>query len=436
MTFRPLRFSLLTGLVLAALCALLPVRQGHAQVVGAETLVIPRGTSTLITTPSPIQRVSVGDPEIADPITVSPREVLVNARALGSTSLIVWLADGTRRLYNLEVTVDAPALERQLRTLFPNQPISVTASGNVLIISGRVSDAGIARRALEIARGTGATVIENLNIPPARQILLQVRFAEVTRSAATQLGADYLTGETDVPIVGGIEEGDRVIETLSDGLMRIFLFEDNIQFSAVIQALKRRGMFRSLAEPNLLAIEGREASFLAGGEIPIPVPQTGQGNNTITIVFKEFGIRLRFTPRVTIAGNVRLEVAPEVSALDYANAIQFSGFLIPALRTRRAETEIELRPGQTFAIAGLMDNTIQDNRGRIPFLGDLPILGPLFRSKDITQNRTELLVLVTPQVVEPSETAPPVPTGEPESWRWERSLRGQSTPPATPPTQP
>ena len=434
MNSRSLQFRISTLLVVLALW--LGVRPGEAaaQAVAAEVLTVARGTSALITSTNAIQRVSIGDPAIADAVVISPQEVLVNGRALGTTSLIVWEANGTRRLYTVEVTVDAPALERQLRTLFPNQAISVTASGNILIISGRVTDAGIARRALEIARGTGATVIENLNIPPARQVLLQVRFAEVSRTAATQLGADFLAGRTDLPLVGGTEEGDQIIETLSDGLVRLFLFEDNVQISAVISALKRRGMFRSLAEPNLLAIEGKEASFLAGGEIPIPVPQGGE-SDVITIVFKEFGIRLRFTPHVTIAGNIRLEVAPEVSALDYANAIQFSGFLVPALRTRRADTEIELRPGQTFAIAGLMDNTIQDSRTRIPFLGDLPILGPLFRSRDTTQNRTELLVLVTPQIVQPSETAPPLPTGEPENWDWDRALRGLSTPPA-PQTQP
>lgn len=418
MTFRPLRrlVSLLAGLALATLAS-----PGGAS--AQEVLTIPRGTSSLVTSPSNIQRVSIGDPTIADAVVVSPREVLVNARALGSTTLIVWDATDTRRLYTVEVTADARALERQLRALFPDQPIQVTASGNILILSGRVTDAGVARRALEIARGTGATVIENLAIPPARQVLLQVRFAEVSRTSSLTLGTQFGVGETTARLnPEAPSEGDSFVETLSDGLVRIFLFEDNVQFSALIRALQTRGLFRSLAEPNLLALEGREASFLAGGEIPIPVPQGGQ-SNAVTIQFKEFGIRLRFTPRVTIAGNIRLEVAPEVSSLDYANAIQFSGFLIPALRTRRADTEIELRPGQTFAIAGLLDNTIQNNRSRIPFLGDIPILGPLFRSRDVAQNRTELLVLVTPQVVEPAGEAPPVPTGEPETWEWERNLR-------------
>jgi pilus assembly protein CpaC len=413
---------------LLLLAALLGPVTGAARAVGqtpvGEALTIARGTSTLVTSTTPIQRVSIGDPEVADAVVVSTREVLVNAKKLGSTTLIVWDTQGGRSLYQLEVTVDAAALERQLRTLFPTQQIAVTASGNILILSGRVTDASVARRALEIARGTGATVIENLSIPPARQVLLQVRFAEVSRSSALQLGTRFGGGETSARLNPETpSEGDTFVETLSDGLVRLLLFNDNVQFSALVEALQTRGLFRSLAEPNLLAIEGKEASFLAGGEIPIPVPQGGQ-SNTVVVQFKEFGIRLRFTPRVTIAGNIRLEVAPEVSSLDYANAIQFSGFLIPALRTRRADTEIELRPGQTFAIAGLMDNAIQNNRGKIPFLGDIPILGPLFRSRDMQQSRTELLVLVTPQVVQPGDQTQAVPTGEPETWEWDRPLRG------------
>jgi pilus assembly protein CpaC len=429
MTVRPLsRFIACLGFIV------LLAWVGAPRAAAQDVLAIPRGTSSLVTSPGSIQRVSIGDPAIADAVVVSPREVLVNAKALGSTTLIIWDAANNRQLYTVEVTADARALERQLRALFPDQPIQVTASGNILILSGRVTDAGVARRALEIARGTGATVIENLAIPPARQVLLQVRFAEVTRTAAVQLGTQFGVGRTSARLnPEAPNEGDSFIETLSDGLVRLFLFEDDIQVSAVIEALKTRGLFRSLAEPNLLALEGTEASFLAGGEIPVPVPQGGT-SNTVTIVFKEFGIRLRFTPRVTIAGNIRLDVAPEVSSLDYSNAVQFSGFLIPALRTRRADTEIELRPGQTFAIAGLMDNTLQNNRTRIPFLGDLPILGPLFRSRDATQNRTELLVLVTPQVVEPSGAPPPVPTGEPETWEWDRSLRLPATTPAPPQT--
>jgi pilus assembly protein CpaC len=187
-------------------------------------------------------------------------------------------------------------------------------------------------------------------------------------------------------------------------------------------------MFKSLAEPNLLAMDGKKASFLAGGEFPYPVPQVSAGGTTITVVFKEFGVRLNFTPTITNSGNIHMQVEPEVSSLDFANGLQIQGFQIPTLRSRRASTEVELQDGQTFAIAGLIDNTMTENVDKFPILGDIPILGTFFRSKQAQQNRTELLVLVTPHVVQPSSTPPPLPTGEPETWDWDKSLREPVTP--------
>lgn len=417
-----------------------------AQVITSEAVVaVGRGTSALLPQPTTIRRISIGDPAIADAVVVSPREVLVNGRTLGSTTLFVWDVNGNRRIYNIEVTVDAAALQRQLRALFPREQISVTASGNMVILSGRVSAATVAARALEIARGTGATVVENLNVPPAQQVLLQVRFAEVTRTAATELSTQLGVGRnivlvpTDINSGGGIDpervaSGSGVVETLSDGLVRLFLFQNDIGIAAIIRALKAQGLFRSLAEPNLIALDGTEASFLAGGEFPYPVPQGGAGNNTITVVFREFGVRLRFVPRVTAAGNIRLDVEPEVSSLDFSAGLRLSGFAIPTLLSRRAKTQVELRPGQTFAIAGLLDNSILNNMSRIPILGDIPILGNLFRSREVRQRRSELLVLVTPRLVEALNASPPVPTGEPETWPWDPSLQGR--PPQVLPSRP
>jgi pilus assembly protein CpaC len=410
-----------------SLCSLV-VAPLEAQTLDVVT--ISRGTSALLRQQTPIQRVSIGDPEIADAVVPSPLEVLVNGRALGTTSLIVWDNNNNTRTYTIEVTVDASALQRQFSALFPNQPISVTASGSVVVLSGAVTDAGVAQRALQLAQATGATIVDNLQIPPPNQILLQVRFAEVSRNAMERIGAEYLAGETSVSLdPRAPNPGDRVGgASVADGLVDLFLFEGDLQLGALVEALKRTGTFRSLAEPNLLALEGREAEFLAGGEFPYPVPQTGggAGQGTITIQFREYGVRLRFLPTVTIAGNIRLEVAPEVSSLDFANGLTFQGLQVPALLTRRAETAVELRDGQTFAIAGLMDNRMQRNGSRIPVLGDIPILGPLFRSKDVQQNRTELLVLVTPRLVQPSNAPPPLPTGEPETWEWDRQLRGRT----------
>jgi pilus assembly protein CpaC len=266
-------------------------------------------------------------------------------------------------------------------------------------------------------------VINNIQAPTAEQVLLHVRFAEVRHSALQRLGADLFfqnIGNVD-NVVGDGATAD--VETLSEGIVNLFLTGEGANLDAVIRALRRNGDFRSLAEPNLIAIEGQEATFLAGGEFPYPSVQGGGGNNAVSITFKEFGIRLGFTPEVTNSGTIKLMVAPEVSALDFANGLVFQGFQIPSLVTRRAETQVELRPGQHLAIAGLLDNSMSEAVDKIPFLGDLPILGTFFRQKEKRQDRTELLVLVTPHIVEPSDVAPALPTGEPVLWDWNRNMR-------------
>jgi pilus assembly protein CpaC len=292
-----------------------------------------------------------------------------------------------------------------------------------VIITGSVRDPAISRRAIALAQASGATVINNLQAPSAEQILLHVRFAEVRRSALKRLGAQLaFRNIADVDrVVGNGAVGD--LETLSEGIVNLLLSGNNASLDASIQALRSTGEFRSLAEPNLIALEGQEATFLAGGEFPYPTLQGGGQQSGVTIAFKEFGVRLSFTPTVTNSGTIRLKVAPEVSSLDFANGLTISGFQIPALVTRRTTTEVELAPGQNLAIAGLLDNSLADNVDKIPFLGDLPIIGALFRSKFNDQNRTELLVLVTPHIVEPSTNQTPVPTGEPGTWQWDRSMQ-------------
>jgi pilus assembly protein CpaC len=256
---------------------------------------------------------------------------------------------------------------------------------------------------------------------------LRVRFAEIRRSASSRLGAD-LFGSNVAELDRVFGDGSSAnIETLSEGIVRLFLIGQDAQLDAVITALKAKGEFRSLAEPNLLTVEGVEAEFLAGGEFPYPSVQSGAQNGAVSIQFREFGVRLRFTPTITNDGSVHLNVVPEVSTLDFANGLQVSGFSIPSLLTRRASSEVELRPGQHLAIAGLMDNTMSDAVSKIPLLGDLPIIGALFRSKSSEQDRTELLVIVTPYVVQPSNTPIPVPTGEAGTWRWDRSLRADTS---------
>jgi pilus assembly protein CpaC len=370
-----------------------------------------------------VARVSIGDPDIADAVVVSPREVLVNGRGLGTTTLIIWDQAGGRRTYQVEVTVDATALQRTLQALFPGEDIRVSVTGNLVILSGTVLTARTARQALELARATGATVVDNLAQPASQQVLLQVRIAEVSRSAIREFSSQLRAQN-----LGGLEgSGDWSIETVSDGLVRLLLLDPGASIEGIFRALRTTGEVRTLAEPNLIAREGTEAFFLAGGEFPFPVVQGGAQAGAVTIQWREFGVRLGFMPLITDAGSIRLRVAPEVSSLDFSTGLTVGGVTVPALLTRRAETEVELRDGQTFAIAGLLDNNTLESVTRIPVLGDLPILGPLFRSRLRREERTELLVLVTPRLVAPLDVAPAVPPGEPETWPGlDRTLRGPS----------
>jgi pilus assembly protein CpaC len=288
-----------------------------------------------------------------------------------------------------------------------------------------VSDAFVARRAIELAQATGAMILDNLETPAPSQILLEVRFAEVSRNALETLGNNIVRVVNPHKLSA---EGRWEAGTDSDGLLDLSLINNNAQLALLIEALKSTGDFRSLAEPNLLALDGQEASFLAGGEFPFPSIQGGANNNAVTVEWREFGVRLRFTPTVTNIGNIRLSIAPEVSALDFAGGLSMGGFQIPSILTRKAETEVELREGQHLAIAGLIDNSIQENIDKLPFLGSIPILGALFSSREMRQERTELLVLVTPKVIQPSDLPIPVPTGEPASWAWKDELRGSYLP--------
>ncbi len=429
-------FPVLLAAVCALLMGLMIPNQVHGQRILTEpesAIILARGTSALIDYPGELTRVSVADPAVAEAVVLSPQEVLLNGIGLGSTSLFLWDSAGSRRLYSVEVTADVGTLQRYLDLLFPDEDIQVSAQGNTVIVSGRVSDAFVARRAIELAQGTGAMILDNLETPAPSQILLEVRFAEVSRNALETLGNNLIrvVNPHELSAEGRWEAG-----TDSDGLLDLSLISNNAQLSALIQVLKSTGDFRSLAEPNLLALDGQEASFLAGGEFPFPSIQGGANNNAVTVEWREFGVRLRFTPTVTNIGNIRLSIAPEVSALDFAGGLSMGGFQIPSILTRKAETEVELREGQHLAIAGLIDNSIQENIDKLPFLGSIPILGSLFSSREMRQERTELLVIVTPKVVRPSDLPIPVPTGEPASWGWKDELRGPVLPPDTMRTRP
>ena len=399
------------------------------------------GRSTVLTTEFDIMRIAVTDPAIADATVVQPREVLIDGKMPGTVSLIIW---GTteRRQYDLVVEPGVSTLEQRLQALFPGEDIRVTATGDAVILSGRVSSNDVALRVAEIATATAskARIVNMLQLPGgagSQQVLLKVRFAEVSRRALTEIGASLFTSPTGINnTIGRVTTGqfpapsfDSLTATKASSsfgaevvsstgeftfgdFLNIFLFNQKYDVGALIRALRGRGLFQSLAEPNLIAYNGQEASFLAGGEVPMPVVQGGT-SNAVTVQFKEYGIRLNFTP--TVAGDtIRLHVRPEVSTLDFPNGILLSGFRIPAFSTRRAETEVELRDGQTFAMAGLLNNLSQDDLQEIPGLARLPIIGHLFKTKSERAEQTELLVLITPQLVRPlnPDEVPPLPTLE------------------------
>ena len=378
------------------------------------------GRSTVVATDFDVTRIAVTNPAIADAVVVAPREILIDGKAPGTISLIVW-GNGTRVQYDLIVEQPVSTLEQHLRSLFPGEDISVSTNDGATILAGRVSSTKVMLRAAEIATASmpKSQVINLLQVPggsESQQVMLQVRFAEVNRKKVLEAGLNLFARSTDfagrsttqqfaAPDFDDAKSGGLVFSDF----LNLFFFDRTHGIGGVLKALQSTGGFQSLAEPNLIAYNGQEASFLAGGEFPIPVVQGL--SNAVTVVFKEFGIRLTFKP--TIAGDViRLKVRPEVSALDFNNGLTISGFRIPTLITRRAETDVELRDGQTFAIAGLMNNISQNDAAALPILSKLPIVGAVFKSNSKRAEQTELMVLISPRLVralEPDEV-PPLPT--------------------------
>lgn len=433
----------------AALVFALPFfAQTPPAATGARDLFVGAGKSVVLESPVDITRVSVANPDLAEAVVVSPREVLVNGRAPGQTSFIMWQNGGNRLLFDLMVRPNntanealAESVQRELRQELPGQNVAITVQGKNVILRGTVKDLTSAERAAAIAGTLGKVVnLLRVDVPPtAAQVLLKVRFANVDRAATSELGVNiFSTGATNT--IGETSTGqfnppriaiepDQTKLTLSEAL-NIFLFRRDLNLGATIKALQARRLLEVLAEPNVLAINGESASFLAGGEFPYPTLQGGgAGLGAVTIQFREFGIRLTFLPRITPRGTIRLNVMPEVSSLDYANGLVFQGFTIPGLNTRRVQTEIELEAGQSFAIAGLLDNRITETLSKVPGLGDLPLLGKLFQSRSLNKNNTELLVLVTPELVRPIPAGQKLPEIEMPRKDF---IDASATPPRTP----
>jgi pilus assembly protein CpaC len=406
----------------------------QAEAQGAAPLRVLVGKSLLINTTERLRRISVTDDAIADAMVVTPTQILVHGRAAGEVSLLIWDELERSRSFDLRVDVDVRTAAEEEKRVFPDEQISVSPSRSAIVLSGHVSTEDVSKRAGMIAEAYSKNVVNVLTFGPvgAQEVLLEVKFAEVDRSAVTQLGINIFapgvgntiatsqTGQfgsvtvTRPPATstGGNTTATAPTVNISD-FLNVFVTRTDINLGAVIKALQQKNLLQILAEPNLIAVNGKEASFLAGGEFPFPIVQPGQGFTAVTIQFKEFGVQLKFTPVIMPNGNIHLKVAPAVSALDFANALTISGFTVPALSTRKAETEFELQDGQSFVIAGLMDNRVTDLYNKIPALGDIPILGNFFKSKSAQKSNSELMVLCTARRVSPS-TQPPAPPANPK----------------------
>jgi pilus assembly protein CpaC len=367
------------------------------------------GKSLVVDSPVNIQRVSVANPAMAEAVAITPKELLVNGLTPGETTLIIWQQGGNRLFYDLTVrqsTRKIEAVRAELGRDLAGQDVSVNFENDTAFISGTVKDLVTSDRAVSIASTLGKVVnLLHVSVPPVEsQILLKVRFANVDRKASLDLGVN-LNSLTAFNFVNPTS-----ILTGGSTSPNILLTRKDINVAAAITALQAKNLLEILAEPNVLAINGKQASFVAGGEFPYPTLQGGgAGLGAVTIAFREFGIRLQFLPTVTPRGTIRLQVMPEVSSLDFAHGLTFQGFSIPALSTRRVQTEIELETGQTFVIAGLLDNETTDNLSKIPGLSAIPLLGKLFTTKSVQRQNTELMVLVTPEIVRPIPQGQPVP---------------------------
>ena len=388
---------------------------------GPEDIRLTVGKSIVIDYPADIKTISTSNSDIVDASPVTAREILVHGKAFGTVTLVVWSKSGQRNFYNITVEQNLEPLRRLLRDTFPNQDIHVQSSRDSLSLTGHVSSKDVADRATALATPFAKQIVNNLAIATSveKQILLRVKFAELDRSAATQFGVNVIstgaantigrvsTGQFPAPsdqqVSGAVGQGNGSQSTtfqISDAL-NIFAFRNDLNLGALVRALQTRNLLQILAEPNLVTTNGKEASFLVGGEFPIPVLQGGSNAGAVTIQFREFGIRLTFNPAITENNTIRMYVKPEVSALDFAHALSFNGFNIPALSSRKMETNIELGEGQSFVIAGLIDNRVTETISKIPGLSSLTILGNLFKSKEVDRNNTELVVLVTPEITMP-----------------------------------
>ncbi len=396
-----------------------------------ETVHVLVGKSIVINVQQPMTRVLSSNPAAVETMATSPTQIVVEGKAAGASSLILWDQTGRSQVLDVVTDLDIAALRNAIQKSYPKENIQIDADAGHLLLTGTASNQRIVEDLGKMAGVYSKDVVNSVIVPLShdRQVLLEVKFAEVDRAAITQLGANFFStgagntvGTTTTGQFGGFAQQNisdsfprpgssafGVQQSISQ-VLNVFLFRPDIHFGAVIQALQAHNALQILAEPNLMTINGQKATFLAGGEFPFPVVQPGQGFTAVSIQFKPFGVKLDFTGTVLEDNTVRLHVNPEVSTLDFTNGLTIQGFNVPAISTRRAETELELKDGQSFGIAGLLDHRATIQLSKVPGIGDIPVLGQLFRSRNINKSNTELLVFVTPHIVDPVRVATTLPT--------------------------
>ncbi len=390
------------------------------------------GEGTVLDVDGKISRTFTSNPDTADVTVVDRSEILVNAKAPGIATLMIWTEQGSRRAIAVRVAGDLAPARDLLAHALPAEDLQIGGSKDAIVITGTASSQDVIDRASALLKPFAQSVVSTAQIAPPRglrQIALKIVFAELDRTRADSFAFNLLsTGAANTPgrittgqfsgvnptqvqgTIGGSVKGSSSTFNLTDAL-NIFAFRPDLNLGATIKALANNGLLQILAQPDLVASDGKEAKFVVGGEFPVPVVQAGATPGAITVQYREFGIRLTFLPHVTPNGTVQIHLTPEVSTLDQANGVVISGFNIPALSTRRVETDIELLPGQSFVIAGLLDDRVTEDLSRIPGLASIPFFGELFRSHDRTKTKTELVIVVTPELRYPlpENTALPLP---------------------------
>jgi pilus assembly protein CpaC len=395
-------------------------------------IALPVGHSYLVSAPWNVELVSVGDPEVANVQVVAPDKILLVGKKIGSTDIILW-SENEAASYQARVIIgqDLDSIRRDLSIFLPGSSLELQQNRGVITIAGVLRRAEHAEALHRYLAATGTQYVDLTTVEGLQQVMIQVRVGEASRQAIRSLGINALKGGDDFfggttfganqnGIDVGVTEGTPIGDNLPFGFNSdtkvgsgVTLFGGflNSDLQVFVDALTANRYLRILAEPTLVALSGEEASFLAGGEFPVPIVQgsTAGAGTSITVEYKEFGVRLRFRPTVLGDGTIRMFVAPEVSDLSDVGAVNVEGFAIPSLLTRRSETTLEMKSGQTFAMAGLIDRSVSARVERVPGLGRLPVLGPLFRSIRYENGETELVVLVTANLVQPMNNAGPLP---------------------------